>query len=34
MAPVFTITDVTYVTVTAGALPSEPSIKINTMEAQ
>jgi hypothetical protein len=34
MAPIFTITDVTYITVTAGALPSEPSIKLNTMEAQ
>jgi hypothetical protein len=34
MAPVFAITDVTYVTVTAGALPSEPSIKLNAMEAQ
>jgi hypothetical protein len=34
MAPVFTIKDVTYVTVTAGALPSEPSIKLNAMEAQ
>jgi hypothetical protein len=34
MAPVFTITDVTYVTVTAGALLSEPSIKLNATEAQ
>jgi hypothetical protein len=34
MAPVFTITNVTYVTVTTGALPSEPSIKLNAMEAQ
>jgi hypothetical protein len=34
MAPVFTITDVTYVTMTDGALPSEPSIKLNAMEAQ
>jgi hypothetical protein len=34
MAPVFTITDVTYVTVMTGALPSEPSIKLNAMEAQ
>ncbi|CAD6243591.1 unnamed protein product [Miscanthus lutarioriparius] len=34
MAPVLTITDVTYVTATAGALPSEPSIKLKAMEAQ
>jgi hypothetical protein len=34
MALVFTITNVTYVTVTAGTLPSEPSIKLNAMEAQ
>jgi len=34
MAPVVTVTDVTYIAAPAGALPSEPIIKLNAMEAQ